>query len=222
MFKAIVFKEWLKIRWAYAVAVIICLLMLGNIILNLNHDIKFNSPIAMWNAVVFLGHQYYEGLRYIPLFVGLMVAAAQFIPEMVTSRLKLSLHLPVRENSIVLQMLAVGLLAVAALLLVTIVLLSAISLFYFPSQILRSALLTTAPWFLAGLVGYLGLSAVIIEPRWVRRVFLLIISYGVIDSLLLAVNYETFILLLPSATVVAACFTLAIVFTGYRFRRGVR
>jgi hypothetical protein len=141
---------------------------------------------------------------------------------MVTSRLKLSLHLPVRENSIVLQMLAVGLLAVAALLLVTIVLLSAISLFYFPSQILRSALLTTAPWFLAGLVGYLGLSAVIIEPRWVRRVFLLIISYGVIDSLLLAVNYETFILLLPSATVVAACFTLAIVFTGYRFRRGVR
>jgi hypothetical protein len=222
MFKAIVFKEWLKIRWAYAAAVIICLLILGNIVLNLNHDIKFNSPIAVWSAIVFQGYQYYDGLRYIPLFVGLIVAAAQFIPEMVTSRLKLSLHLPVRENSIMLQMLAVGLLAVAALLLVTMLLLSAISLFYFPSQILRSALLTAAPWFLAGIVGYLGLSAVIIEPRWVRRAFLLIVSYGVIDSLVVMVNYETYKPLLPSAALLTACFTLAIVFTGYRFRRGVR
>ena len=222
MFKAIVFKEWVKIRWAYGAAAVVCLLMLGNIVLNLNHDIKFNTPIAVWSAIVFQGYQYYGGLRFIPLFVGLMVAAAQFIPEMVTSRLKLSLHLPVRENSIVLQMLAVGLIAVAALLLVAVLLLSVISLYYFPTQILRSALFSSAPWFLAGLVGYLGLSAIIIEPRWVRRAFLLIVSYGVIDSLLLAVNYETFIPLLPSATLVAACFTLAIVFTGYRFRRGVR
>jgi hypothetical protein len=88
--------------------------------------------------------------------------------------------------------------------------------------VLWSALATSAPWFLAGVVGYLVVAAVILEPRWIRRAILLAVGYGLVDVLLIQVGYEAFTRALPESVLLAAFLSIAALVSAYRFRRGVR
>ena len=222
MFKSVVYKEWLKIRWAYAAMILVSALALGNTILNLKSVVRFNSPIAVWTGVILQSYLFYDIFRFVPLLIALVIAAAQFIPEVVSSRLKLSLHLPVRENTVVMQMLSIGLIAVVILYAFVALLLSIITATYFPTEVLASMLLTIAPWVLGGIVGYLALAAAIVEPRWMRRVILIVVGYGFVDGLLTPGMFKMYERVLVQLTVLGGLFTLGILLSAYRFRRGVR
>jgi hypothetical protein len=222
MFRAIMFKEWLKIRWVAAALLAISLILMGSIALTVNRDMTFNSPISVWSAVVFLGYQYYGSLRYLPLLIGLAIAAAQFVPESASGRLSLSLHLPMRENGIMLRMLATGAMVVAALLCLLLLLLWGISAWFFPWEISRAALLSATPWMLAGLAGYAALSAVIVEPRWFQRGFLLLVSAGYVETLFEPSAVGAYAPSIPFFIALGACLAIAVLLSAHRFRRGVR
>ncbi|MBI5474763.1 MAG: hypothetical protein HY961_20680 [Ignavibacteriae bacterium] len=222
MYKSVVYKEWLKIRWAYAAMILISVLALGNTILNLKSVVRFHSPVAVWSAVILQSYLFYDIFRFVPLLVALVIAASQFVPEVHSSRLKLSLHLPVRENTIVMQMLSVGLIGVALIYAFIGLALSIITAVNFPTEVLTSMLLTIAPWFLAGVVGYLALATAIVEPRWIRRVILVIVGYGFVDTLLVLGTFKMYERVLPQLTMLGSFFTLGILLSAYRFRRGVR
>ncbi len=222
MYKSVVYKEWLKIRWACAAMIIVSVLALGNIVLQLRSMIEHNSSIDLWGVVIQRSYLYYDIFRFVPLLVALVIAASQFVPEVVSSRLKLSLHLPIRENTIVMQMLSVGLIAVALTCAFIALVLSIITAVYFPTEVLTSMLLTIAPWILAGLVGYLAISTAIVEPRWMRRVVLVVVAYGFVDSLLVIDMFKLYERVLPQLTILGGFFTLGILLSAYRFRRGVR
>jgi hypothetical protein len=222
VFRAIAFKEWLKIRWAAFVLLAVSLVVLAETALSLRHDMQFNAPIAVWNAVVLLGYQYYGHLRYLPLAIGVVIAAAQFLPEAAQGRLALSLHLPLRENQMMLRMLAVGFGAVAAFVALLLVLMTSIGAVYFPWQILWTALLDMAPWSLAGCAAYLVVSAAIVEPRWVRRGVLLLACAGLADLLLAYTGSGSYAPALPFFLILAGCSSVAVLVSAHRFRRGVR
>ncbi len=222
MFKSVFYKEWLKIRWAYALTVLLSILAPIYIVLSLNSIVRFNSPIAVWSVVVQQSYLYYDIFRFVPTLIGYLIAGFQFVPESTSSRLKLSLHLPVRENTIVLQMLSVGLIMVGLLFVFIALLLSTITAVYFPSEVLTSVLLTIAPWILAGIISYLVLSAVIIEPRWIRRVILFVIGSGFVNALLIVGSFKLYERALLQLAILGSFFALGIIFSAHRFRRGVR
>jgi len=101
MFKSLIFKEWLKIRWASAAVFLVFLLMLGYIYINTAYYMRFIEPTGMWYNVVIRGMIFYGGLYiYLPLFAGILIGITQFVPEIIANRLKLTLHLPMKENTI--------------------------------------------------------------------------------------------------------------------------
>jgi len=221
MFKAIIYKEWLKIRWSYLGMTAVTLFALLYIHLKLAHDLKFSDATSYWYYVIFRGIKFYAEFKYIPFLAGLIVAFTQFIPEINQKRLKLTLHLPMRENKILVHMMMVGVAALAALYLIALILLSIIALREFPMEMLNSLLISTAPWFLAGLVTYLAVSMIILEPQWLRRILLILVSSGFINCLFTSYWYDLYSQSLPVFVLLGLFFSTSILLSAHRFRKGV-
>lgn len=221
MFKAIIFKEWLKIRWATFFLAVIALFLLLNILLNVSHDMKFMEARVYWYNVVFRQRLFYHGLMYLPVLSGIILALAQFMPEMSANRLKLTFHLPVKENNVLLQMLSVGFVSLISLFVITLLLLIIIVQIYFPKEVLWSVLMTSAPWFLAGITAYFAVSMLVTEPLWRKRILLILIVYGYLDTLFYLFGYNLYERSLPEFTVLSLLFSISILYSGYRFRKGV-
>lgn len=221
MFKAIIYKEWLKIRWSYIGMAAVTLFVLLYIHLKLSHDMKFSEATSYWYYVIFRGIKFYLQFKYIPFLAGLAVALTQFVPEINMKRLKLTLHLPMRENAILVQMMSVGVISLVILFIAAILILSVITLNFFPHEMLGSILLTTLPWFLAGLVAYFAVSMIILEPLWIRRILLILISFGFIDCLFKSYWYNLYVHSLPVFVLLGLFFSTSILLSAHRFRKGV-
>jgi hypothetical protein len=222
MFTSIAYKEWLKIRWTYLAMIAVLLGVIITILLDLRHLMTMERPTNVWSYIILMQYPFYGPMRYIPLLVGCAIAVAQFVPEVVQSRLKLSLHLPLGENRVLLWMVAYGAVVVAALFIVAALALIAIALRTFPLEVTWSMVLTMAPWYLAGMTGYFLTAIVVVEPRWVRRAIYLIIGYLFVDALLLNNGIEAHTHSLLSFKLLWACTVIGITLSGLRFRKGVR
>lgn len=222
MFTAIAYKEWLKIRWTFLAMILVCAGFTVNIVLDLSHMMKMERPMNVWAYVILMQYPFYSSLRYIPLLVGCAVAVAQFVPEVMQSRLKLSLHLPLRENRVLIWMVAYGGGIVGLLFLVEIAVLVGIALAYFPFEVMRSMVLTILPWFFAGIGGYLIAATVVVEPRWLRRVMIILLGYGFLEALVMLAAIEAYRPSLLLFAIAASCTIPGITLSGHRFRKGVR
>ncbi len=222
MFIALAYKEWLKTRWFLFGSLVIGLGVILTVLLKLGAFFEFNDASSFWNYVVFKEYLYYGNFKFVPLVIGLLIAGAQFVPEFSSYRLKLTLHLPVKENLLLFYMVGYGTFFLIILDLFFMLLLILISAHYFPSEIVWSMILTVLPWMLAGLGAYFFTSAALIEPLWPRRVLLALFGYGFVSQLLYSMGYLAYVKSLPVfATLVALQFTL-IFLSGFRFKRGAR
>jgi len=216
-----IFKEWLKIRWVYLATSVAAVLILVNIFLNVAHDMKFFGAEAFWSSIVFRGLQFYDNLRLVPVLIGFVIAFGQFLPEILMNRLKLTLHLPVRENRLFVQMIFVGFVALLILFCFMLLILSIITRIYFPMDILASVLITSLPWFIAGFVAYFAVAMIVIEPTWSQRILLILLSYGFVDIFLKNPWYNSYAGSLPIFVLLGAFFSVSVVLSGNRFRKGV-
>ncbi len=222
MFKAIAYKEWLKIRWFVIGGAAVSLLWIFlTVLLDIYSQMKFTEAISYWYNVVFRGVQFYSSYMYIPMLIGFALAAAQFIPETTEKRIKLTFHLPMDENKVLLQMLAVGLVSLLSIFLLSLVLLLISSLIYFPTDVAASMFVTLMPWFLAGFVTYVGAAAIILEPNWWHRIISGLVGIGFLFLLYNNHWYNAYQRCLPAFTVLGLFFALSILLTGYRFRKGM-
>ena len=221
MYKAIFYKEWLKIRWIYFAMSAVSLLILGYILLNISHDLKFIKAPSYLYQVIFMGAKFYSIYMYIPLLTGLVIAISQFVPEVHSSRLKLTLHLPENENKILIEMISVGFLFLILLFLFSIIVLAIIVRIYFPTEIVNSVLYTSSPWFIAGIAVYFAVSMIIIEPIWSRRILYFLITYGFTNTLFKSYWYNLYDRSLPLYILFTLFFSISILLSGYRFKKGV-
>jgi hypothetical protein len=222
MFKAIAFKEWLKIRWTFLAMVLVCTGITVNVALDISHLMTVEKATSVWSYVILMQYPFYSSLRYLPLLVGIAVAVAQFVPEVLQARLKLALHLPLRENRVLLWMVAYGGGMVTALLALTLLAVVGVTIRSFPSEVMGSMVWTMSPWFVAGIVSYFLTAAIVVEPRWLRRVFLIFLAYGFLDALVLQVAIEAYRPSLLWFVLLGMLTTTGIVLSGHRFRKGVR
>lgn len=167
--RAIDFKEWLKMRWAILGGLLLMLGMSGYVLLRMQRIIHFKGVNHLWEIMLIKDVTFLEPLTYIPLLLGIVFAAIQFIPEMEQKRLKLTLHLPYPVTGMLFRMVRFGVTAMLLITLVSLILLSVRLHQLFAIEFTIRMILTTLPWFMGGICAYLFGAWIIIEPTWKGR-----------------------------------------------------
>ena len=109
MKKAIFYKEWIKTRRYFPIALTVSVIFIIYALLGVQRVINFRGVAHLWEILLSRDVVFIETLTYIPLLAGLLLAIVQFVPEMQQKRLKLTLHLPYPQNRMLMLMLIAGL-----------------------------------------------------------------------------------------------------------------
>lgn len=197
MWRSIFLKERLKLQWVFFAALAVNLGFCIKVFLDIRQQLNTEHAQMVWYQAIHLQTVFQRQMRHVPLLTGLALAAAQFVPELLGRRLRIALHLPVNRE----KMLAFCLLAGLGHVLVVFGLAAGLTHLtmaaYFPAEVARSAFLTMAPWYAAGLLGYLGTAAVLLETAWPRRLFLAFIFSVPAIMMLSGRGYDWFTPALP-------------------------
>ncbi len=183
--RRILYKEKYKLRRSWPLLAVFNLLAVVYFYIETRHLFIMDHAEVVWYRSIELGHFFYEPLRSIPVCTAIVLAVMQFLPEMRDERLRLSLHLPVSSNAIILSHLLVGSLLLAALMVLSALGLVMVTSLYFPGESIETALWTSAPWFLAGWCAYLGAALALLEPNLKLRIFNLLLTAGFVAPLLM-------------------------------------
>lgn len=220
MWKSVIYKEWLKIRWFVLLFAGLGMLAVAYIFLRVQHDFKFNEPQNYWYLVMFQNFQFFGPMKFIPIVGALALSIAQYFPETVSKRIKLTFHLPINENKVLLMMMLLGTACLFAAYILLLGLFYALSSIYFPSNVILPSLLSITPWFLAGFSTYYLVALIVLEPVWKYRFLYFIVTAAFIPLFLesgLAGAYAPANLMLALFTVLLS---ISLLFSGYRFRKG--
>ncbi|WP_319227557.1 hypothetical protein [Draconibacterium orientale] len=222
MWKSILYKEWLKIRWFAFIYAALGILVVGNIFLKVQHDFEFSQAENYWYSILFQGNRFYEYslFKFVPLLGALVIALAQYFPETVNKRIKLTFHLPLNENKALLAMMLFGAFCLLAIAAVHVLLFTGLSLVYFPSEIIQSALISVAPWFLCGFTVYFLTALIVLEPVWKYRFLYLLVAATFVPIYLQTAAARAYSPALPLLIVFTVLLSVALLFSGYRFRKG--
>ncbi len=182
MFKGIIYKEWTKTKWVIGSMLLIGLVIVAFLFLKLERSFRFAGYEHLWDVIINRNQFMFSYLKYYPLLVGLGLAVSQWLPEILSARLKLTMHLPMRETRAMYGMTGYSLLVLLAVYMVT----GGITLVgmthYFPREMVGIAVQTLLPWFLAGFTAYLLLSFTLLEPLWKRRALNVFIAYFLLTT----------------------------------------
>jgi hypothetical protein len=220
MWKSIIYKEWLKTRWFFIAFAALGTLVVGYIFLTVQHNFKFNEPNNYWYTLLFMKLKYFGYLKFAPIAGALAISIAQFFPETVDKRIKLTFHLPLNENKVLLIMMLFGTLCLLAAYLLFLALFVGLSTIYFPSNIILPALVTIAPWFLAGFAAYYFVALIVLEPVWKYRFLYIVVTATILPLFFESAATGSYAPANPVLAVLVIISSIALLFSGYRFRKG--
>lgn len=220
MIKAIFYKEWIKMRWFCLVAALFLAGFTAYALLRVQRVITFKGAAHIWEVMLEKEVVFIDILQYLPVLLGVLLALVQFIPEMTHKRLKLTLHLPFPQRKMILLMMSVGLAALAVL--------SAVQAFvlwcYFHTllapELVSRILLTSLPWYLAGLALYPLAAWVCLEPTWRRRIADILVAVGVCRLFFLSETPQAYDGMLPWLLALLLCVLFFPLLSVYRFKQG--
>ena len=220
MIKAIFYKEWIKMRWFCLVAALFLAGFTAYALLRVQRVITFKGAAHIWEVMLEKEVVFIDILQYLSVLLGVLLALVQFIPEMTHKRLKLTLHLPFPQRKMILLMMGVGLAALAVL--------SAVQAFvlwcYFHTllapELVSRILLTSLPWYLAGLALYPLAAWVCLEPTWRRRVADILVAVGVCRLFFLSETPQAYDGMLPWLLALLLCVLFFPLLSVYRFKQG--
>ncbi len=98
MLSSIFYKEWIKIGKISLLLTAVGLLIIAGIHLTVRHDLLMKDAEIFWSEILYQKYVYFSIFKFLPLITGLLIGLAQFIPETIDKRIKLSLHLPINEE----------------------------------------------------------------------------------------------------------------------------
>ena len=221
MLKAILYKEWIKLRWAVIVIAGLTVLSLAYSIGMINYYVEFQGAFQNWMYVfgksLLLKNIVF--VKVLPLITGLAFALLQFVPEMTNKRMRLSYHLPISEKKLLLASVGIGYLFLLIEIVILFLGLWLVVSMTYPAEMVQKALMSTVPWFLGGSAMYFMASFIILEPTWLHRIIYGIAAYGLIELNFRASTYDQYQRLWVLILLVAVM-PLTVMFAGHRFRRG--
>lgn len=197
MCRSILLKEWLKLRWFFVTCLLGHLAVCLRIFFVIRRQMQEEHAEMVWYQAIHIHTVMYQDIRYLPLFTGLLLAAAQFVPEILGRRMRIALHLPTGRDHMLLLCLLSG---ISLYLIATGLGCAGVFLtmqHFFPREVALSSLPTIAPWILAGLLAYFGTTIILLEGETTRRIFLALV-FGVLVAMMFSGNgYGWFIPALP-------------------------
>ena len=222
MYRSLFDKEWLKVRWVFLAYIILSISVLVYIASDLRHTFEMKGAIKNWLAITIHHEMYFSSLRYLPMLGGFALAIFQFVPESFDNRFRLSFHLPINEIKLLLYMVILGLGAIIIVDLITIGGFIAVSSSFFPAEIVSASYQTMIPWFMAGLVTYLGIATAVVEPNWYLRIVLGLITYFTASLYTQGTIYMQYNHVLATYAIPILLLTITIIFPGHRLRKGAK
>ena len=218
MIKAIFLKEYIKIRWFWLSLLGMNVVLMAYIFVEIHHLFKMDHAELVWYRVLHLGQIPYMHFKFVPAITGLLIGCSQFLPEMESNRLRLSLHLPMKTQWLIIGHIVAGLSGLCLILFVDMVLLGGIMNKYFPSGAVVDALVTALPWVLAGVAAYLGTSLAMLEPGFRHKVYNSIVATGITGLFLFSAPTSAYVQIIPVLITPLLLLVLAILLPAYRYR----
>ena len=152
---AIFYKEWIKTRWYFLLAVLATLGFTSYCMLRINRVVEMKGAAHVWEVMLQRDVIFIDMLQYIPLIAGILMAIVQFVPEMQRKCLKLTLHLPYPELKMTGNMLLSGLILILVCFASNFLLMEVYLNGILAHELKNHILLTALTWYLAGISGYL-------------------------------------------------------------------
>jgi hypothetical protein len=220
MIKAILNKEWIKTRWIAIAIAILGLLILVYLLLRMGRSFRIAGHEHIWDVMVNRNQFMFYHLMYFPLVVGVLLGLAQYIPEILQKRLKLTLHLPMPQNSIIGWMVAYGLVSLLLFFLVHMSVLLIGIRYFFAYEFVVMAVYTVLPWYIAGILAYLACTLVCIEPTWKKRIPLILLLTALLKVFFLSRFPGAYMQSLWMLILMPVFGVLWVFWSVYRFRLG--
>lgn len=221
MYRSIFFKEWVKTHKLIFLLGIVFLSIIAYIFLNISKLIQ-TGVIPLWGTIIENDVSLTSLIKYFPGASGALLAIVQFVPEMQNKRLKLTLHLPLRETNTLCHMLCFGVLILTVLFMITLlILLSGISI-WFCTEIVMANFIKMIPWFLGGYVTYLLGAWISFEPVWLQRVLNILPSACIVSFFYMGAISGAYIPFLPYLMVIILATFAFPFFSAARFKNGVQ
>lgn len=177
MLTQILYKEWIKLRKTTLFLSIVALLIEAYIYFILNKNVHAYGPFETWYISLYWRFSFYDVLKFTPLLFGLITGFAQFIPEKINNRIKLTLHVPLSSRRIITHLLTGGLVQLSIIYILMIILFHIICLNVFDPLATNIFFTHTISWFLAGYSIYFCIAGIIIEPNWIKKIPMLLIAF---------------------------------------------
>lgn len=205
MWKAIVYKEWIKTRRYLFAALLLTAGFAGYGLLRLYRAVELMGAGHIWEVMVTRNAVFIDPIKFVPLLAGLLLAVVQFVPEMQRKCLKLTLHLPVPALATLGAMLVFGLAALSVLFGIGVAIVGLGPLPVIARELAGNILCTALPWFLAGMAAYLLGAWVILEPTWRLRAVNILMSLLVLRLFFLGEVPHAYDGFLPLLALLTAC-----------------
>lgn len=220
MIRAICYKERIKTIWYLLPALLASVGFAGYCMLRVGRVCALKGVAHLWIVMLQRDVIFVDLLQFLPLILGLGLAVVQFAPEMQRKSFKLTLHLPIRATRAVGAMLLYGVVSLLAIFLPALLLMWGYLQTVMAPELWQHILLSTLPWYLAGVAAYLLTAWVALEPTWRRR-----LVDGVMALLLLRIYFlapapEAYNSFLPLLTLLTASYALFSLLSLTRFRDG--
>ena len=94
MEKALLYKEWLKTRRVFWVALAVAMALSIYAVIMINRLVSLKGVEHLWLIMLLKDNTFIDIIKYSPAAVGIAIGLSQMVPEMIGKRLKLTLHLP--------------------------------------------------------------------------------------------------------------------------------
>jgi hypothetical protein len=220
MFKALLYKEWIKLRLYWSLLLVTNLVFCGFLCFRIRHMYQLHDAVMIWSNWLSKGFLFYRSCHFVPLLLGIVLGCLQFFPEKLNKRLRLVLHLPLSEERSVSVHLLAGLLLLTAMLVPGLALIALTGAHYFPPEFQSNLWLTAAPWLLAGYAGYLLTAFNVLEPTWRLRIVGLLFSAALLKLFYLDDFYNAYFRVLSGAALWTAGLFLLPLLSTHRFGKG--
>lgn len=181
MFKSLIYKEWLKTGKAIAAAAVLLLCFTAYDFLALAKNAEIRGFSFLWAFAAQKDSVLVDNMKYLPLLCGLLVAAAQYVPEAARKRLKLTLHLPYPQGRTICVMQGYGIAALLALFLLQTVALALFLRHYLVAELTGRIIFSFLTWYCAGLCAYIWAGAICLEPSWRMKIVLTVVAAAVLS-----------------------------------------
>ena len=220
MTDAIIFKEWLKTRRVFWIALAVAVLFGIYAIMCIRRVGASHGVEHIWLIMLMKDQTFIDAVKYVPAVIGLALGIAQMAPEMQLKRLKLTLHLPFPQNRLIMTMVGVGLAELAAIFLVQALIIGIYYRTVVTSEMTWHVMLTTIPWYIAGLNAYLFASAVCLEGRWSRRILTGLLGVGILSIYFMQPMPQAYNNMIVGAVIFTILLMLLSLLSVYRFKEG--